>query len=121
MDHSFQGRHPPTQLHAMVAQTNTNYEEQEWYADSVANAHITNTLDNLTIQQPFQKNDAVAVGNGTGLAIENSGSSILQSSSSSFHLKNILHYPQASANLLFIQKFCVDNLCYLHIFLGVAF
>lgn len=49
MDYSFQGRHPPTQLDAMVAQTNADHEEQDWYADSGANAHITNTLDNLTI------------------------------------------------------------------------
>jgi hypothetical protein len=37
----------------MVAQTNTNIEEQEWLADSRANNHVTNELANLTIQQPF--------------------------------------------------------------------
>jgi hypothetical protein len=52
MNYSFQGRHPP-QLAAMVAQTNTTYDEQ-WFADSGANAHITNELDNLEIQSHFR-------------------------------------------------------------------
>jgi hypothetical protein len=38
----------------MVAQANSNYEEQQWIANSGANAHITNQLENLQIQQPFQ-------------------------------------------------------------------
>jgi hypothetical protein len=53
MDYAFQGRHPPHQLHAWVAQNTNALEEQEWYADSAANAHITNDLDNLHLQQPL--------------------------------------------------------------------
>jgi hypothetical protein len=49
MNYSYQGRHPPPQLAAMAAQTNALYDEdQEWLADSGANAHITNELENLT-------------------------------------------------------------------------
>ena len=70
MDYSYQGRHPPTQLAAMVAHTNAAFEDQKWFVDSGANAHITNELENLTIQQPFQGTDTVEVGNGAGLAIE---------------------------------------------------
>jgi hypothetical protein len=41
MDYSFQGRHPPSQLAAMVAHTNSQFSEEEpWYADSGANQHI---------------------------------------------------------------------------------
>jgi hypothetical protein len=112
MDYSFQGKFPPTHLAAMVAHTNTAYDDQPWLADSGANAHVTNELENLQIQQPFQNADTVAVGNGSDLAIKNIGSSLLHSSNSTFHLKNILHCPQSSANLLSIQKFCVDNSCY---------
>lgn len=112
MDYAFQGRNPPAQLAAMVAHTNAAYEESQWLADSGANAHITNSLENLHIQQPFQHPEEVAVGNGTGLAIENTGSSLLHRSNSSFKLQNILHCPQASANLLSIQKFCLDFLLF---------
>jgi hypothetical protein len=52
MDYAFQGRNPPTQL---AAQSKSTYEEQNWLADSGANAHITNQLENLHIQQPFQQ------------------------------------------------------------------
>jgi hypothetical protein len=96
----------------MVAYINSTYEDQQWLADSGANAHITNQLGNLQIQQPFQQAEEVAVGNGTGLTIENTGSTFLHTPKTTFQLQNVLHCPQASANLLSIQKFCHDNLCY---------
>jgi hypothetical protein len=110
MDYAYQGRHPPTQLAAMAAQTNTELDDLQWFADSGANSHITNELENLSLQQqPFKGSEAVAVGDGGGLEIENTGSAILTSSNSHFHFKHILHYP---TNLLPIQKFYKDNDCY---------
>jgi hypothetical protein len=96
----------------MVAHTNSTYEDQQWLADSRVNAHITNQLENLQIQQPFQKAEDVAVGNDTGLAIENTGSTLLHTPNSSFKLKNVLHCSQASANRVSIQNFCLDNFSY---------
>ena len=49
MDYSYQGRYPFTQLAAMVAHTNITNDEQEWLADSGANTHVTNELNNLTL------------------------------------------------------------------------
>jgi hypothetical protein len=64
MDYAYQSGHPPSQLVAMVAQSNFSHEdEQPWFADSGANAHITSSLENLSIQQPFQGNESVAIGN----------------------------------------------------------
>jgi transposase InsO family protein len=113
MDYAYQGRHPPPQLDAMVAQTNSTFEEQPWFADNSANAHITRDMENLSIQpQPFQGPESVAVGNGAGLTIEHTGSTIFHSPSIPFYLKHVLHCPTATANLLSIQKFCQDNNCY---------
>lgn len=114
MDYSYQGRHPPPQLAAMVAQTNTVLEDS-WFADSGANAHITNDLATLEIQQPFESNETVAVGNGSNLLIDKSGSTLVHSSDfdSDFQLNNVLHCPQASAKLLSVQRFCADNDCFL--------
>jgi len=107
MDYAYQGRHPPPQLVAMVAQTNATIEDQPWNANSGANAHITNNLEN------FQADGAIVVGNGAGLLIKNTGFSTLHSSfNSTFHLTQVLLCPQAIANLLFIQRFCIDNDCY---------
>jgi hypothetical protein len=77
----------------MIAQSNATYDEgQEWLANSGANAHITNNLENLTIQQPFDGNEMVVVGNGASLKIDNAGATLLHNpiSSSKFHLKNVL-------------------------------
>jgi len=96
----------------MAAQTNAIHEDPKWFADSGANAHITNNLNNLTIQQSFEGNDTVEVGNGSGLNIDNAGSTLLHTPNSVFHLNKLLHCPNASANLISIQRFCVDNHCY---------
>ncbi|WJZ98369.1 hypothetical protein VitviT2T_016897 [Vitis vinifera] len=40
-DYSYQGRFPPQDLAAMVAETNATFDHQVWYMDSGANAHIT--------------------------------------------------------------------------------
>jgi hypothetical protein len=120
MDYSYQGKNPPSQLAALVARTHpataASNEEDPWYADSGANNHVTAALDNLTLQEPFKGDDEVAVGNGTGLAISNIGSSVLYNSKSPFQqpfkLNHILHCPAAAANLLSIHKFCVDNKCW---------
>lgn len=64
MDYSYQGRHPPTQLAAMVAHTNAAFEDQKWFVDNGANDHITNELENSKIKQPFEGTDIVEVGNG---------------------------------------------------------
>jgi hypothetical protein len=57
----------------------------------------------------------VGVDNGAGLQIQNSGSSIIHPYSFNNHpffLKDILHCPRVSANLLSINKFCIDNNCW---------
>jgi hypothetical protein len=53
----------------MAAQTNALYDEdQEWLANSGANAHITNELENLIVQQPLHYHQMVDV-----LKINNAG------------------------------------------------
>jgi hypothetical protein len=61
MDHSYQGRHPPAQLAAMIAQT-SSHEDDTWFADSGANHHITSNLEQLTLQQPYNGSDNVCSG-----------------------------------------------------------
>jgi hypothetical protein len=46
------------------------------------------------------------------LQIQNTGSSTFQTPFSNIVLKNILHCPKVSANLLSINHFCIDNHCY---------
>ncbi|RVW24983.1 hypothetical protein CK203_110147 [Vitis vinifera] len=73
------GRHPPTELAAMVAEANTTYLNQhQWYADS---------------------------GNGAGLIISCTGNAIIKTHSSTLALNDVAYCPQASAHLLSINRF----------------
>jgi hypothetical protein len=110
MDYAFQGRHPPSDLAVMVAQTNSVQDEDNWLADSGANTHITDGLENLIIQQPYKGNETVAVGNGSGLGICHTNSSSFQTSDSTMlYLNDILLCPDDAANFISINKFCCDN------------
>jgi hypothetical protein len=115
MDYSFQGRHPPSELATMVAQMNEEFGAQKWLADSGANAHVTADAANIHDPQPFEGTDMVGVGNGASLQIQNYGSSVVHPiplNHHSFFLKDILHCPNAAANLFSINKFCIDNNCW---------
>jgi len=53
MNFSFQGRHPPIDLAAMVAEAITTYLNQyQWYVDSGANLHVTSDIANLATSHP---------------------------------------------------------------------
>lgn len=77
-DFAYQGRHPPSELAALVAESNAQFEHQVWYVDSGANAHITSDEQNLTQQTPFNGGETVTVGNGTSLLIKSTGSTSFQ-------------------------------------------
>ncbi|RVW61832.1 Retrovirus-related Pol polyprotein from transposon RE2 [Vitis vinifera] len=108
---SYIGRHPPTQLAAMVAHSNAEQEEETWFVDNGANQHITANLEHLTLQQPYTGQENVAVGNGQGLSIAHTGTTIFHTPEAKLNLKRVLHCPQASANLLSINQLCLDNNC----------
>jgi len=60
----------------------------------------------------FNEGEIVTVENSTCLFIKSIGSTSLQIDTTTFCLSNILHYSHASMNLMFINKFYVDNNCY---------
>jgi len=112
MDYAFQGRHPPAQLAAMVAQNSVQPEDSTWYADSGANHHLTPTLENLHLHEPYTGSDTIAVGNGSGLQITNTGSLTLTTDNAKLHMSRVFHCPQAIANLLSINQFYKENQCF---------
>ena len=71
---------------------------------------MTADMQNLNISaEDYMGHDQVRVGNGQGLYIHHIGSSILCSSNKDFFLKNILHVPSISQNLLSVHQFTKDN------------
>ena len=103
IDHSYEGRIPTKKLAVMVAATNARSSDQTWFIDSGASTHIISDLANLSLQNEYRGTDQVAIGNGAGLPIAHVGSSTFSHNSSNFHLKNILHCPSVSTNLLSVH------------------
>ena len=66
-DYNYQGRHPPQQLAAMVARSNSLHDKNTGYVDSGANQHVNISIANLHVVKRYQGDDKVAVGNGNGL------------------------------------------------------
>jgi hypothetical protein len=87
--------------------------DSTWYPDTGANNHVTSDLGNLNLNaEDYTGHDQVRIGNGQGLKILHTGSSIFCSSSKSFFLNNILHVPHISKNLLSVYQFAKDNNVY---------
>ncbi|KAB2603446.1 hypothetical protein D8674_004451 [Pyrus ussuriensis x Pyrus communis] len=80
-----------------------------WIVDSGASHHIITDVDSLNQVTPFQGSETITVGNGTGLSIANTGSTILKTKSSDLVLNNVLHVPHISRSLLSVQQLCADN------------
>jgi hypothetical protein len=126
MDYTYQGRHPPPQLAAMAAQVNEDFEAQDLLTDFGANTYIIDDTSNINNPQPFGGTETMGVGNGAGLDVKGISSSLghckpyNSSNPSQFLLKDILHCPNASTNLISINKFCIHNNCWFA-FIGSIF
>jgi histone deacetylase 1/2 len=83
--------------------------------DTGATDHITNDLDRLHIRERYNGNEQVHVGNGAGLHISHNGHGTINANAKSLHLRNALHVPQITKNLLSASKLTQDNDVFLEI------
>lgn len=85
-----------------------------WYPDSGATHHVSSDLSNLTTSSEYFGGNTLHLGNYYGLPIAHIGDSFVHcalnsSLSKSFFLKNLLHVPTVSKNLLNVSHFAQDN------------
>ncbi|PKU65522.1 Retrovirus-related Pol polyprotein from transposon TNT 1-94 [Dendrobium catenatum] len=95
------------QSKAMIAASDNSHDN--WFLDSGATSHLTNSLENMTLSTPYQGSDNVTIGDGRSLSIANSGVGILPTPTRKLKLSQIFHSPQLRFNLLSISKLTRDN------------
>jgi histone deacetylase 1/2 len=83
--------------------------DTNWYPDSGATHHITSEFNNLTLRDTYKGYDKVNTANGQGMTISHIVHSIVHHPTQDFRLRNILHIPNASKNLLSVHRFTYDN------------
>ncbi|KAL3341414.1 hypothetical protein AABB24_025788 [Solanum stoloniferum] len=77
--------------------------------DSGASHHVTNDIQNLSLSSDYDGPDEVKIGDGSGLHITHVGTSKINSSSNTLHLRNVLCVPSIKSNLISVGKFCKTN------------
>lgn len=83
----------------------------DWFMDSGATSHISNTAGNLSSSNKNCINHSIIVGNGSSIPVTSVGSSVLSTPTRPLSLKNVLVTPQIVKNLISVRKFTRDNWC----------
>jgi histone deacetylase 1/2 len=78
-------------------------------SDTGATDHLTNELDKLHMKEQYHGSDNVHTANGAGMRITHIGQSFISTPSHPLHLKDVLHVPSVTRNLLSVKKFTRDN------------
>ncbi|KAJ1698879.1 hypothetical protein LUZ63_007391 [Rhynchospora breviuscula] len=99
---------PPPQAHVAQARS-TSLPTNEWYLDSGATHHVTSDINNLSSFEPYTGGDKLQIGDGNGMQILNTGSSVLSFGNFSINLNGVLHVPLFTKNLISLSKVLADN------------
>ena len=92
----------------MIA-SSINIKSKEWFFDTRATHHLSQTTTSLDNIQSYNGNDKVTIGNGTQFPILHTGTKIFQFPFKVFQLKRVLHAPHLATNLVSVSQFCADN------------
>lgn len=98
-----------TYVEDMFVGTNLGAEYEVWYSDSEASHHCTPSSSNLEVKAEYKGFNKVLFGNRTSLNISSVDQSSFTSNDHVFRLKNMLHIPHITKNLISISKFTKDN------------
>ncbi|KAL4296987.1 hypothetical protein GQ457_12G011000 [Hibiscus cannabinus] len=79
------------------------------FPDSGATHHVTSNVASLQNKAPYAGKGKVHLVDGTSLEINHIGTSIINSTTRSLYLDQVLYVPQITKNLLLVTKFARDN------------
>lgn len=112
--HRFDANYVPGERHVAAAAYAYGLDTN-WYIDTGATDHLTSELDKLTTREKYKGTDQIHTANGAGMKIEHIGHSLIYTPDRTLHLKNVLHVPQASKNLISASRLAEDNYAFLEI------
>ncbi|XP_050141048.1 uncharacterized protein LOC126616999 [Malus sylvestris] len=124
-NYAYQGAPPPPSLTALSTQGQSSFspassESQPhgfsaadtWVLDTRATHHMTANLNNMNQVTAYNGDEKIVIRNGKGLDVKHIGSTNLFTSDHCLFLKNVLHVPHITVNLLSLKKLCHDNDCW---------
>lgn len=100
---------------AAAAQASSYAIDTNWYIDSKATDHITSELDKLAVREKYKGPEQIHTANGAGMRIKHIGHALVHTPRT-LHLKNVLHVPQATKNLVSASRLAEDNYAFLEIY-----
>ncbi|PKU80787.1 Retrovirus-related Pol polyprotein from transposon TNT 1-94 [Dendrobium catenatum] len=101
---------PSTSSQSKKALLTTNDNaSSSWFLDSGASSHLSNSLENLNIANPYHGHESVTVGDGRSVNISHSGDGLLPTPSRKLVLSQIFHSPSFQFNLISISQLIKDN------------
>jgi hypothetical protein len=77
--------------------------------DTGATDHITGELEKLSLHEKYHGGEQIHAANGTGMDISHIGEATIYTHNRNLKLKQVLHVPQATKNLVSVHYFAVDN------------
>jgi hypothetical protein len=96
------------ETHANATTSSYNFDS-DWYTDTGATDHITSKLEQLATREKYGGSNQVHATNGSYMHISHVGQSTIYTRDHNLVLKDILHVPNASKNLVSVHKFTYDN------------
>ena len=85
--------------------------DAQWYMDSGATAHLSNSTGNLKFTFDLSTGKSVTVANGSSIPIQKAGSISFSTHSRPLSLSNVLVTPSIIKNLISVRQFTRDNSC----------
>lgn len=104
--------YPRQKINAPQAHTVTlpnSSSSSTWLLDSSASHHVTNDLQNLSLNAPYDGTEKLIIVDDTGLYLSHVGIITLTQFPCPLKSNNVLCVPSMSRNLISISQFCLNN------------
>ncbi|XP_020167078.1 uncharacterized protein [Aegilops tauschii subsp. strangulata] len=96
-------------LHSATAGPSSSGGSSDWYMDSGAASHMTNSPGNLHTIYPSSSHSHIIVGSGEHLPITHTGVGSFIAGTSPLQLRNVQVAPSLIKNLMSVRQLCRDN------------